>query len=386
MTTPWMEIEKYQDPDLPAGKAYQDFAWQARFVGQVEIPNHQEWARLRWGFNAAALLDEALERQRIFLESQYNYPDELGLETTDHRTMAFRFINRPGEGLLVAVIGKVHARTEAEAVENAASFLKELKSTIPYDYTLTPAFSQPEFMRQTGEDRLNWENNLLWLAQIKRLEFSPDLKRDTPFLQGFWRSSPHAHEQIWRSLAATSEPVMLNISLRSTTLYESERTNLLNTIDEISKMDNKSTDQFTASARKQWSKHTLERRLAPWKKHFYLQVHLASTQRLSEDLFRTIGTSLALNNKSDYLTGYEVVVPKPQKASYWQKKLKNLDIILSDIYLQHPRLAEVADLEEVFDVMRLPYSPPDNGFPNMKFVTVVENSQDAKRSQALIRD
>lgn len=371
MTAPWMEIEKYQDPDLPLGQGYPDFAWQARFAGQVEIRSHLEWAKLRWGFNAAALLDEALERQKVFLESQYNYPDELGLETTDHRTIALRFINRPGEGLLVAVVGKVHAPTEAEVTENAASYLKELKSTIPYDYALTPAFSQTEFMRYAGEDLLDWGNNLLCVAQIKRLEFSPDLKRDTPFLQGFWRSSPHAHEQVWRSLATSSAPVLLNISLRSTALYESERAYLLSSIDEISKMDNRSTDQFTASARKQWSKHTLERRLAPWKKHFYLQVHLASTQKLSEDLFRTIGTALALNNKSDYLTGYEVVVPKPQKASYWQKKLKNLDIILSDIYLQHPRLAEVADLEEVFDVMRLPYAPPDEGFPDMKFVTTV---------------
>jgi hypothetical protein len=77
---------------------------------------------------------------------------------------------------------------------------------------------------------------------------------------------------------------------------------------------------------------------------------------------------MALNNKSEVLTGYEVVLPKQQKAPYWQAKIKNLDIILSDIYLQHPRLAEVADLEEVFDVMRLPYSPPDNGFPDVNFI------------------
>jgi len=374
MTDPWIELEKSQDPDFPYGQSYPDSAWQARFACQVNIPSHQEWAKLRWGFNAAVLFDEALDRQRIFLESQYNYPDELGLETPDRRTLALRFINRPGEGLLVAAVGKIHGSTETEAADSAIAYFNELKSTIPYDYRSVPAHSRTEFVQLSGEDILESGHCPLCMAQIKRLELSPDLIRDTPFLQGFWRSSPHAHEQIWRSLSASFQPVLLSITLRSTVLYEPERAYLLKSINEISKMDDRSIDQFTVSALKQWSKYTLERRLAPWKKLFYLQVHLASPQKLSEHLFRTIGTSTALNNKSEILTGYEVVSPKEQIEPYWQRKLKNLDIILSDIYLQHPRLAEVADLEEVFDVMRLPYTPPDNGFPDVKFVSAVENN------------
>jgi hypothetical protein len=34
-----------------------------------------------------------------------------------------------------------------------------------------------------------------------------------------------------------------------------------------------------------------------------------------------------------------------------------------------PRLSEVADLDEVFAVMRLPYCPPENGFRDVNFIT-----------------
>jgi hypothetical protein len=33
----------------------------------------------------------------------------------------------------------------------------------------------------------------------------------------------------------------------------------------------------------------------------------------------------------------------------------------------HSKPAEVADLDELFAVGRIPYSPPDDGFPDVKF-------------------
>jgi len=130
---------------------------------------------------------------------------------------------------------------------------------------------------------------------------------------------------------------------------------------------NKLITPNTLSTLKQWNDGYTERRLAPWKKFFYLQVHLASPQKIDENLLRVVGTSLAWNTDSTSLPGYCVAAPKPGEETLWRRKLRNLDFIFSGSYLPIPRLAEVADMDEVFAVMRLPYSPPENGFPDVTF-------------------
>jgi hypothetical protein len=358
MTVPWMAINQYPDPKNSSADVHPDAAWQAVFACQVEIPPFQEWTRLRWGFNNAALLDESLERQRVFLEAQYSYPDEFGMEATDLRTLAFRFIKRPGEEILVSIVGKIHGRTQAEAMDKSSSYLSELMATIPHEYALIPASTQSEFVRVSGNDILDNGIAPLCMAQVKRMEAAPDLKRRAPILQGTWRSLPHAHEPVWRALASSSSPLLLNIVLRSTVLYEAEYDYLFKSTNEEPELDGKQPEPLTLAAWKQWSKQTIQHRLTPWKKHFYLQVHLVSPQRPSEHLLRTIGTSLTINYQSESLNGFDIVSPEPEDAPYWQTKLLDLDIIPSTSYLQHPRLSDVADLDEVMDVMRLPYSLP----------------------------
>ena len=165
---------------------------------------------------------------------------------------------------------------------------------------------------------------------------------------------------------------MLNITLRCTVLYEKEREKLLKFAEEISSIHEQPLNHQTLSAMQQWNKKYVERRLAPWSKFFYLQVHLASTCKISEDLFRTIGTSLTLNSSGESTPGYQIIFP--EQAQVWEKRLKNLDLIFSESYLPVPRLSEVADLEEVFAVVRLPYSPPENGFPDVKFTPAKQES------------
>src|SRR5512141_2704933 len=98
MTTPWIALERYQDQDDIAGPGFPDYVWQARFACRVEVRSHQDWVKLKWGFNASELFDETLERQKLFLESQYAIKRELETENANHRTLALRYINRPGEG------------------------------------------------------------------------------------------------------------------------------------------------------------------------------------------------------------------------------------------------------------------------------------------------
>ncbi|HSB03254.1 MAG TPA: hypothetical protein VLE49_21570 [Anaerolineales bacterium] len=367
MNIPWIELDRYQDQDDFAGPGFPDYVWQALFACQIGVRSHQEWVKLRWGFNAAALFDEALERQKLFLESQYAIKRELGTENPNHRTLAFRYINRPGKGLVPAIIGKIHARTEAEAREDALAYCRELKSTFPYDYVLEPAASKEEFIQLSGMDILDDSNSQLDLAQIKRFEVPIYLDQSSYALQGFWQSGPRVHEQIWRSLAASVQPLLMNISIRCTVLYEEDRQRLLKCAEEVSQIaSHEFLSQKTLSAYKSWNEMYIERRLAPWKKFFYLQIHLASNQKIEENFFRIVGTSLAWSTDSA-LPGYRVFSPKPHERPVWQRKLRNLDMIFSGSPLPVPRLAEVADMDEVFAVMRLPYSPPEDGFPDVTF-------------------
>jgi hypothetical protein len=335
----------------------------------VNILPYHEWLKLKWGFNASALFDEFFERQKLFLESQYEVRHHLGSEAPDYRTLAFRFINRPGEGLLVAVLGKIHARSEENARESVLAYYSEVISTFPYDYTLVPAQSSEEFQQISGWNILNGEQNQPQVAQIKRMEIPLSPVRNSPFLQGFWRSGPRAHEQIWRSLAYSPDPLLLSISLRCTVLYEGEREKLLRFGEEISSIHNQPLNHLTLSGMQNYNRKYVERRLLPWTKFCYLQVHLASPCKLSGDLLRAIGTSLTLNTGGEALPGYQVILPDQKEAQVWQENLKNLDTIFSDSNIPVARLSEVADLEEAFAVLRLPYCPPENGLPNVTYIS-----------------
>jgi hypothetical protein len=360
MNAPWIEVDENRDQDVLWGSGDAEYTWQALFACQVNVLPHQEWVKLKWGFNASALFDEALERQRLFLESRYTVQHE-GIEPPDRCTLAFRFINRPGEGLLVAMVGKIRARTRAEAVEQAVLYFQELKATFPYDYSLVPASSRQEFLHMTGQDLLEEKRHLVDLAQIKRAEVPSTWERGSPFLQGFWRSGAHAHEQIWRSLGTSLSPVLLNMTLRSTFLYQKERERLLKASEDAP------DQQRNGSPVKTWNKEYVERRLTLWKKFFYLEVHLASPRKLSDSLCRLVGTSLTLSGDGQAQPGYLVVCPEPDEAQSWRTRLKHLDLIFPRSPLAVPRLSEVADLDEVFAVMRLPYSPPESGFPDLRF-------------------
>jgi hypothetical protein len=162
---------------------------------------------------------------------------------------------------------------------------------------------------------------------------------------------------------------MLNVTLRGTVLYEKERQKLLRCGEVISEAtSNEFLNAITLSAFKHWNQMYMDRRLAPWKKFFYLQVHLASTQKIDENFFRSIGTSITWSTTDSSLPGYHVVAPKFDEGPAWQAKLRNLDLVFSGSYLPVPRLSEVADMDEVFAVIRIPYSPPENGFPDLDFV------------------
>jgi hypothetical protein len=367
MNTPWIQVEQYQEKEDQAGPGFSEYLWQALFACQVGIPSHEEWAKLKWGFNALALLEEALERQKLFLESQYVSRNELRTEHPNRRTLAFRYINRPGEGLGLTLIGKIRARTREEVVENATAFYRGLKSTFPYDYTLTPARSRDEFLQMSGWEILDHNAGLSDLAQVRRAEIPLLLGQRSPFVQGFWQSNTHAHEQVWRSLAASVNPLLMNICIRSTILYPKELEKISKSVSDASEIEAGAVSRETFLAMQDWSKLYTKRRLTPCTKFFYLQIHLASTQRIDENLFQIAGTSFTLRDDQCHSLGYQVAAPGPDEHLNWREKIKNLDMVPSASQLPVRRLAELADLDEVFAVVRLPYSPPDDALRDVKF-------------------
>ena len=373
MNTPWIEFSPVADNEQQALPQHSDYCWQAVFACQVGIRSHEEWARLKWGFNAMALFDEFLERQKLFLEAQYSIRNEMRLESPDQQTLAFRYIQRPGEGVGLTILGKIYARTEAEAVRNVAAFYRGVHSTFPYDYQLIPACTRQEFLQFSGQNLLGEKENDSWVAQIRRAEIPAVPDRRSPFLQGLWQTSAHAHESIWRSLASAPHPVVMNVLLRSTILYEREQSMLLKSDSEISEIGEGLVNQKTLTTVQEWSARYTERRLMPWKKFFYLQVHLASNGTMDENLCRIIGTSLTLASGKDSLPGYQAIVPRPDDESIWRKQLSELNLTLSNSRLSLPRLADIADMDEVFAVMRLPYSPPDKGFPDIVFAPAAKD-------------
>jgi hypothetical protein len=340
------------------------------FACQIGVPNHHDWASLKWGFNAAALFDEAMKRQNLFLGSQHGINNELQVESPDRRTLAFRYINVPEEGLLLALLGKIYAHTEEDAKESALTYFRELRATFPYDYILLAADSRDQFCRFSAWDIFEEKADLVNIVQIRRLEMPILINQKSPFLQGLWQSSARAHEQIWRSLAALPNPVLMNATLRSTVIYDNELQLLRNGADEVAGLKNSSVNHKILKVYKEWNENLVDRRQDPWQKFFYLQIHLASTRKIDENLIRSVGASITLNSDGPSQPGYQVRFAALDEKEEWGRKIRNLDIVFSASRLPAPRLSEVADLSEVFDAIRIPYSPPGNDLLGIKYLPI----------------
>ena len=283
MHAPWIELIPPQDKIDLTGPGFSDYQWQALFACQIGVPKHNDWAKLRWGFNAAALFDEAMKRQNLFLESRHGINNELRIENPSRQTITFRYINLPGEGLLLVILGKVYARSKEDAEKDALAYCRELKATFPYDYTLLPADSKDEFRRLSGWEILAQNEDRLNIAQIKRCEIPILLNQKSPFLQGFWQSkNAHIHEQIWRLMAALPYHAIVNTMLCPTVIYYNELQFLWKSAKEIADLQAPSLDHRALKFYQEWNENFVNRRQDPWQKFFYLQIHLASTQEIDE--------------------------------------------------------------------------------------------------------
>ena len=377
MSNIWIEVLQSPDQSEIPTPDSSSYHWQAMFACQVGVMSHQNWTNLRWGFNAGALFEEAMERQRLFLESQHSFNTEMRVENPQIRAFAFRYINTNG-GLLITLIGKVSAKTREQVELFANDYYHELKTTFPYDYSLSPATSRDEFLGITGSDLL-LSGRQIYIAQIKRCETPIPLYEQIPFVQGLWQSNGRAHEQIWRSVNAAKSNILIDIVLRPTILNNNELENYSNLAAEISKYQPDDGSQKVFNAYAEWQDNFIKRRLIPWKKFYYLQFFVVSDHDIPENLIRSIGTVLTQGTSSSFIQGtsstvpgYQAVKPPSRKEKEWGEKIYNMYLTSLGSQLPDARLSDVADLDEVFSVVRIPYSPPGSQLPDTRLSDVAD--------------
>ncbi|GAB4503348.1 MAG: hypothetical protein Fur0043_03400 [Anaerolineales bacterium] len=359
---PWIETQ--QIPRVSPGKT--EYTWQAIFACQIGIRPYQEREQLKWGFNAAVLLEEALDRQKLFLEAQlHNNPIE---DPADQRTLALRCVHVPEGGLLLSIIGKVSAESQDQAQDSALNYLREVEAIFPYDYTIRPMTSQAAFERLTGQKILENCTHPKAMACIRRFE-SPLLTSKGPCrVVGLWQTGKRSDEQIWRALAHYPHRILLNISLSPTVLFEAERQALLNIQTAFKTPAPASSEEPYLQHYEKWIDPFLNRFILPWNKFFYLQVHVASTAPIDEHLLRSIGSAITRDTTEQSLPGFQVLRPADShESAEWSRHIAALDIIHANKPFLLPRLSELASLEEAHAVFRFPY-PLEPGWADSIFL------------------
>jgi hypothetical protein len=351
MTAPFLKIIQTQDD-----------GWQAIFAFQVFHRSAEEWLKMRWGFNAGVLLEEAIDRHKLFVETQAASEIESRAGIQPNRVLALRGINLPKTGLQMGLIGKVSALTRKEAEQDALHYARDVYSTFPHDFLLTAAENTDEYKRLSGENLLSGNSSV---AQIQRgIAFVP-IAHGYHYLTGLWQTTSRSNEQIWRALSAVPSETLFNIIIQPSVFYDGERQALLEIKKHISKPDQNAE---LSAIYVPWAEKFIKRRLSAWKKFFLLQVHVLATGTLDGDLLRSIGSALTRDTNDLTLPGFQITRPDNiGEGRSWRGKIMSLEIIPS-----LSRFDDLADSEEASSVFRFPYLP-EAGLPGANFIEFVEN-------------
>jgi hypothetical protein len=328
--------------------------WQTVFAFQVFHRPAEEWMKMRWGFNAGALLDEALDRYKLFIESQSINEMEFHTGIMQNNTLVLRGIHSPETGLKMAWLGKSYAPKKEQAQQAAQQYAREVFSTFPHDFILVPAKTEDDHRRFGGDDLLGINLNV---AQIQRGMFPLAKIHGSHYLTGVWNASLRSNEQIWRALSVMPQAVLLNILIRPSVLFATEKNALLDTQKNISD----SAQDKAISPYLPWIDSYLKRRLAPWKRFFVAQIHLVGDGRM-ENLVRSVGSALTRDSNELALPGYQAQYPNPgAETQAWRENIRSLELTENS---QH--LDDIADLEEVLSIFRFPYRQ-EAGLPGANF-------------------
>jgi hypothetical protein len=371
--SPWIEIKR-SSQEIKGNQGVSDIdqknIWQAMFACHIGIRPYEERLKLKWGFNEAALLEEALDRQKLFLESQL-FNNSIDVQIEQH-TLSLRCSVFPKSGLLLGVVAKVLAESHEKVHSLALNYLKEIEAIFPYDYTIRPAKTAEEFNLLIGKNILEQCNDSNSIAKIRRFEQPLRTSMGIFRVLGLWQTGIRSDEQIWRALANYPHEIIFNVTLSPTTLFEDERRALL-AMKKKGQIDpDKPIAEPYLKNFESWIEPFIDRHISPWNKYFYLQIHLVSTHAIDEFLFRSIGSAITRDHANQASPGFQVCHPlNSDSAVEWCNHLGNLNLIQTKDNMLLRRLSEIASLDETHAVFRLPY-PPKPGFPNAVFLDELE--------------
>lgn len=329
------------------------YGWQAGFAFQVFHRPPEEWSKMKWGFNAGVLLEEALDRYKLFVESQAAQEEEFFMGAAPDAALALRGIHVPEEGLTMTLLGRHSAPEKEQAGENARRYALQVFASFPYDFILFPAETEDAYNRLAGEALLRLFSRA---AQIQRARVPLQEEYHPPWLPGLWQTTSRSNEQIWRALSAMPQPALFNVLVKPCVLYPQEKREFQKIKESLSAQGDE-----TLAARLDWAKNYIKRRQAVWKKFFLAQVHLAADEGL-ESLVRSVGAAITRNTGELSLPGYQ---PRYSESSEetrdWLENIRLLELTESPA-----RLDDLADVDEVFSIFRFPYRP-EAGLPGANF-------------------
>jgi hypothetical protein len=331
--------------------------WQAEFAFQVIQLSFRDWVKLKWGFNASALLDEALDRYRLFIESQAVIESESQTDSVLSDTLVMRGVNdSPESGLRMLLLGKSIANTREQAQKRAVRFSRHVYSTFPYDFSLIPIETEDTFRQLCGDELLGKN---LCIAQVQRRKLLIPTTKGSYEIRGMWQSTPLSNQQIWRSLFATSGPALFNILIRPSSLSGNERHTLLELKTGITNL--RQGEEFSGYV--PWAEYYVKRRLAPEKRYFIVQINLVADEADIVNLAHSVGSALTRDSYELTTPGYHASYPSSEiETTQWRTNLRLLEPTKGS-----SRLDDIADRDEVFSVFRFPYAVPEDGLPNTIF-------------------
>lgn len=322
----------------------------------------EEWLAMRWGFNASALLEEALDRYSLFIESQALSEAAFLANDRPGRALVMRGMNLPGQGLQMALLGKAASPEKPLALQAAKDYAREISSIFPHDFILQPAEEKADYEGLIGRGFLA-ERPQIALIQRGKTVLPPI--HNHQYFTGFWQSSPRGNEQVWRALSNMQPAAMLNIILQPAILFEGEKEVLL---DAKKRKPRNGQEAGIFSPYVVWADEYIERRLAPWKKFFLLQIHVLVDGIVDENLLRSIGAAITRDMNGASLPGFQIVRPNSaEEAAEWRGRIRVMDFLPPQMHI-----TDLADLDEVFSVFRFPYRP-ETGLPGANFISAVKD-------------
>jgi hypothetical protein len=328
--------------------------WHTVFAFQVFHRAHEEWLKMKWGFNAGVLLDEAFDRYKLFIESQAVNEVEFMAGMAQNNALALRGVSLPKTGVKMSLLGKSCAVSREQSLENARHFSRQIFSTFPHDFILVPA-RQDNHESIAGEQLLDGS---IGIFQIQRgLVFLPKGSR-VPWLTGFWQSGLRSNEQIWRALSAMPQPALFNILIKPIIMHPQEKS----VFEELKKEIDVQTDG-AFSSRAPWLKNCLTRRLAVWRKFFVAQVHVVTNVGM-ENLIHAIGPALTRDMNDLALPGYQALSSTGNETHLWGENIRLLESTGNS-----SRMDDLADTDEIVSIFRFPYRP-ESGLPGANFEEV----------------